>query len=109
MDRNIAIELAKDAVINARDFCGNEKEAAIESLRESGFEPTDSLLSEVARESNLSWAAFQKQADVKPENQNTGIYFSHYGNFSHHGKSSSSKETFFQKENKYMKRPESQE
>jgi hypothetical protein len=78
MDRDIAMQLAKDAVINARDFCGDEREAAVESLRESGITVTDSVLSEVARLSNASWAKFQKSAGVSPKHHKSGISFSHY-------------------------------
>ncbi len=61
----IAIENAKVIALNTRDFCGDEKSAVIESLKEDGINPTQDVLNRIALETNASWAYSQAKAGVK--------------------------------------------
>lgn len=63
----LAIENAKSIVLNTRDFCGNEREAAIDSLKEDGIKPTEEILSVIAAETNATWKKFQRLAGVTPK------------------------------------------
>lgn len=73
-----AIENAKNIVLNTRDFCGNEKEAAIDSLKEDGIKPTSEILAIIASQTNSAWAKSQTMAGVKKK------YHSHGSSFQQH-------------------------
>lgn len=65
-----AIALASDQIINARDFCGDEREAAIEAIRNYGLRPTRRLVSMAFADANREWSRWQRQAGVtKPISQ----------------------------------------
>ena len=53
----IAITAAADAILTARDFDGNEREAAVEAIANQGVNATKELLSRSLAEANgrLRW------------------------------------------------------
>jgi hypothetical protein len=63
------IDAAVDAIIAARDFCGNERKAAHDVARDHGITEIH-LLDKVHRianfRANARWNSFQKQAGVPP-------------------------------------------
>lgn len=71
----LAIENAKSIVLNTRDFCGNEREAAIDSLKDDGIKPTEEILSIIASETNAAWAKSQAMAGVKRKHHACGSSF----------------------------------
>lgn len=71
----IAIENAKVIALNTRDFCGDERSAVIESLKEDGIKPTQDLLSRIASEVNASWSSSQAKAGVKRKYHTHGSSF----------------------------------
>lgn len=71
----IAIENAKTIVLNTRDFCGDEREAAIDSLKDDGIKPTSEILAIIASQTNSAWAKSQIMAGVKNKYHSNGSYF----------------------------------
>lgn len=64
---NETIEEIVDSIINTRDFCGNEKEAAIETAKELGL-TGDKLIKAIKKArfiANKRWNGFQRSAGVK--------------------------------------------
>lgn len=53
---------AADAVINARDFCGNEREAALETFLDHGVKPTENDIFNAIQNANLQWDRFRRAA-----------------------------------------------
>ena len=65
-----AIALASDQIINARDFCGDEREAAIEAILDYGLRPTRKLVGLAFADANREWSRCQREAGVtKPISQ----------------------------------------
>jgi hypothetical protein len=64
------IDLAVDAIITTRDFCGNEQAAAHDVARDHGITESH-LLDKVFRiasfRANARWNGFKKQAGVNPK------------------------------------------
>jgi hypothetical protein len=59
---------AVDAIINARDFCGNEREAAFEVAAEHGFRAERTKVHRIANfRANAEWNAWKKRAGVNPK------------------------------------------
>jgi hypothetical protein len=62
------IDLAVDAIIGARDFCGNEQEAVREVAIENGLGAHWQKIHRIARfRANARWNGFQKAAGVSPK------------------------------------------
>lgn len=59
-----AIDNAADRILAARDFCGDEREAAIEGLQEYGCRVTPERLSAAFDRANIEWEACQRAAGV---------------------------------------------
>ena len=51
-----ARESMVDAILTARDFCGNQFEAFVEVCHESNIEPSVDLFNEVAWEAEVRWS-----------------------------------------------------
>mgnify|MGYP003117583263 CR=1 FL=1 len=58
-----------DAIISARDFCGNEREAALDCLAELGVKGKDAVKAyRIANfRANARWNAYKKAAGVNPK------------------------------------------
>lgn len=68
MERETLIAACVDAIINARDFCGNENEACRETLRDNGI--TDpramgELMVAAFNAANSQWDSWRRRAGVK--------------------------------------------
>ena len=61
-----AVADAAHAIVVARDFCGNEREAAREALAEHGLRAEPDVLAEAMGVANSTWRASQRAAGVKP-------------------------------------------
>ena len=61
---NIVHEMAY-AIIGSRDFCGNEREAALDTAADLGIKPTDDQLRQAYALANKTWSRSQKAAGVK--------------------------------------------
>ena len=62
------IEQAVTAIINTRDFCGNERMAAFEVAREAGFKAEMGKVWQIANfRANAKWNNFKKAAGVNPK------------------------------------------
>jgi len=59
-----AIELAADQIVNARDLCGNEREAAADTLADYGFRPTPLRIAQAMAIANGEWRSHQRAAGV---------------------------------------------
>jgi len=59
-----AIHEAANAIINARDFCGDERGAAVEALRDAGVEPTLKRIAMAFFEAGTEWQTSQREAGV---------------------------------------------
>ena len=55
-------DAAAEAVLAARDFCGNELEAARDAFRENGVEPSDLDLQNAVLSANFMWDRQRKEA-----------------------------------------------
>lgn len=63
-NKSFAVRVAAEAVILTRDFCGDERRAAIEALVEQGMKPNTSLLAEVFAAAEAEWVVIQCEAGV---------------------------------------------
>lgn len=63
-NKSFTIRAAAEAVIRARDFCGDERRAAIEALAEQGLKPTTTLLAEIFAAADAEWAVMHCEAGV---------------------------------------------
>ena len=64
MNDNNAIHEAANAIINARDLCGDERGAAVEALRDAGVEPTARRIGQAFFEASGEWIVWQRGAGV---------------------------------------------
>jgi len=65
---DFVIDEAVSAIINARDFCGNEAEAVKEVANDHGFFHIWKALHRIANfQANAEWNGFQKAAGVNPK------------------------------------------
>jgi len=65
------IDEAVDAIINARDFCGSEREAVIDVLADHGIRDRDdrNKVWRVAKfRANAKWNGFKREAGVNEQN-----------------------------------------
>jgi hypothetical protein len=60
-----AIQAAADAVVAARDFCGDEHAAALDTFCDYGITATEEALTQTYAEANAIWRRSQKAAGVK--------------------------------------------
>ena len=60
-----AITAAADAILTARDFCGDEREAAVDAIADQGVKPTKTMVLQAFSEANGEWAEKQKAAGVR--------------------------------------------
>mgnify|MGYP006435713141 CR=1 FL=1 len=56
-----------DQILNAREFCADEMEAARETLLEYGYTPSPERLACAFGQANNQWRTYQKQAGVDPK------------------------------------------
>lgn len=63
------IENIVDAILNARDFCGNEKEAAYDAASDNGLpkELWNKAYKIANFRANAAWNSFKKLAGVNPK------------------------------------------
>jgi hypothetical protein len=65
MNHQNVIQAMSDAIINARDFCGDEREAAIDAAHDMGVKPTRSMWLKACDLANGVWRQSQQKAGVK--------------------------------------------
>jgi len=61
----MAIEEAAEQIINARDFCGNEREAAADALADCGVEVTKDRIAQAFNIADGDWRQAQRAAGVE--------------------------------------------
>lgn len=59
-----AVDEAADQILSARDFCGDEREAACDALADSGFAPSADRMTQAFEKANRQWRERQQQAGV---------------------------------------------
>ena len=64
INNTLAIRQATEAVLAARDFCGDERRAAIEALAEEDVRATPDALSAVFNAADAEWAVMNSEAGV---------------------------------------------
>lgn len=67
-----AVDEAADQILSARDFCGDEREAACDALADSGFVPSADRIARALEKANRQWREHQKQAGVGVSQRITG-------------------------------------
>lgn len=65
VDLKDMIANAANAIVNARDFCGDEVSAAKDSIADDGWSCTPDILFAAQAEANEIWRQSQKSAGVK--------------------------------------------
>ena len=58
------IQYVADAIISSREFCGNEKEAAIDAADDLGLKCTHELYNKAKFRANNTWNNYKKEAGV---------------------------------------------
>lgn len=66
-DLREAISAAAAAIVAARDFCGDERTAALAAFLERKVAATPEVLAEAYAKADAQWRESQKAAGVKPE------------------------------------------
>ena len=66
-DIESVIALAVDQILNARDCCGDEREAATDVFVENGYSPKTEHLAKAFGEANRQWRQSQADAGVTPK------------------------------------------
>jgi hypothetical protein len=61
----MAIQEAAEQIINARDFCGHEREAAADALYDCGVTVTKDRIAQAFSIANDYWRQAQRSAGVK--------------------------------------------
>lgn len=62
-----AIDQAVDAVITAREFCGNERAAMNEAFEDAGYRASIEDIQQVMSEANKHWSGWQRGAPISFE------------------------------------------
>jgi hypothetical protein len=62
ISREAVTRSAADAIINSRDLCGNEREAAREAFLDMGITPTTKDMFNAAQVADLGWESFHQAA-----------------------------------------------
>lgn len=61
----LKLQDAADAIVAARDCCGDEREAALIALQDAGLMPTAERLAEAFRRADVYWREQQDAAGVE--------------------------------------------
>ena len=64
MNETAAIQSAANAILNARDFCGSEREEAREAFSGFGIKMTSALYKQAMNAADGEWCASQVEAGV---------------------------------------------
>lgn len=59
-----AVNHAAIAIVTTRDFCGDERQAAVEALKEMGSTPSPKVLQMAQRKAERIWSLSQYEAGV---------------------------------------------
>lgn len=59
------IETLAEAIVSARDFCGNEREALYDSASDLGIKVTKEIRAAAFAEANKIWSENQRAAGVR--------------------------------------------
>lgn len=59
------VSLAAEAIVTARDFCGDERAAAVEALLDAGVQPSPQMVGRAQTEAERLWRVYQHSAGVR--------------------------------------------
>jgi len=63
-DTTLIIRDAAKAIATSRDFCGNEREACLDSFAENGITPTAALIDAAFSLAESMWDEYRREAKV---------------------------------------------